>query len=390
MPKHYNFNIVNDRRNTDSVKWDSNGDAGDVLQLWVADMDFKTAPPVIEAVTERAFSGIYGYVSVPDSYYESLSEWFATRHGWPIPRQRVIYTSGVVPAVSAIIKALTVPGDGVIIQTPAYNCFFSSVRNQGCRMIDNPLRRVATSNGFTYEMDFDDLERAAALPEARLLILCNPHNPTGRVWTREELERVRDICRRNDVIVISDEIHCELVHPDSHPYCPYALVDSRAVVCCSPSKAFNIAGLQIANIVAPSEDIRSRIDRAINDNEVCDVNPFGVVALQAAYNEGATWLEELNEYLGENFKLLAETLRSRIPGLRVCDSEATYLAWVDVTGLGLNGDRAAELLLDKGRVRVSSGAIYHDNSCIRINYACPRSILEEALERISTCLQTFH
>ena len=384
----FDFDMPVDRRGSGSMKWDGEGDAPDVLQLWVADMDFPTAPVVRRAVEERAASGVFGYVAVSDSYYEALSGWFFRRHGWMIRRDRVIYTSGVVPAISAIIKALARPGDGVITQTPAYNCFFSSVSNQGCRLIDNPLRKVPTENGFTYELDFDDLERAAALPEARLLLLCNPHNPGGRVWSREELERVRDICRRNDVTVISDEIHCELVHPGSPAYVPYATVDSRAVVCCSPSKAFNIAGLQIANIVCPDEETRARVDRAINDNEVCDVNPFGVVALQAAYSDdGAEWLDALNEYLDGNRRLLRDSLSKAFPALRFCDSEATYLAWIDVSPLGLSGDRVADILLEEARVRVSSGSIYHDNSFIRINYATPRPLLAEAISRICVALE---
>ncbi|MDE7180273.1 MAG: pyridoxal phosphate-dependent aminotransferase [Muribaculaceae bacterium] len=375
------FDTITDRRHTASMKWDGHGDADDVLQLWVADMDFKTAPAVRRAVEHRASLGLYGYVDVPGSYYQALIRWFEQRHGWRIERDMVIYTSGVVPAVSAIIKALVKKGEKVVIQTPAYNCFFSSVRNQGCVMAENSLRRVSSAGGFTYEMDFEALAATLADPEVKLLILCNPHNPTGRVWRRDELERLRDLCHANGVRVLSDEIHCELVHAGSRAYVPYATVDPAAVVCCSPSKAFNIAGLQIANIVCPDEEVRRLVDRAINDNEVCDVNPFGVDALQAAYERGGDWLNALNAYLDANFALLREKLLE-VTGLRLCNSESTYLAWVDVTGLGLTGDQAAELLLEKAKVRVSSGSIYHDNSCIRINYACPRQVLHEALRRI--------
>lgn len=375
------FDKITDRHNTASMKWDGNKDSKDVIQLWVADMDFKTAPAVRKAVEERAAQGLYGYVAVPDSYYQSLIRWFNDRHGWEISQDMVIYTSGVVPAISAIIKALVKPGEKVVIPTPAYNCFFSSVKNQGCIVIESPLKRIATDNGFTYEMDYYALEKILRQPDVKLLILCNPHNPTGRVWTRTELEILRDLCHRNNVRVLSDEIHCELVHSGSPAYIPYATIDSQAVVCCSPSKAFNIAGLQIANIVCPSKKIRELVDRAINDNEVCDVNPFGVDALQAAYDKGGEWLNALNSYLDENYKLLKETL-SGVPGLQVCDSQSTYLGWVDVSGLGLNSDQATKLLLNEMDVRVSSGSIYHDDSCIRINYACPRSVLQEGLRRI--------
>ncbi len=382
----YNFDELTERRNTGCVKWDSDNDT-DMLPLWVADMDFQTAPSVKEAVMSRAATGIYGYVRVPDSYYEALTRWFDTRHGWHIDRDRVIYTSGVVPALSAIIKALVKPGEGVIIQTPAYNCFFSSVRNNHAIEIDNPLKRIETASGFTYEIDFEDLEAVASRPETRLLLLCNPQNPTGRVWTRAELEQVRDICRRNGVRVLSDEIHCELIHK-GYEYIPYATIDPEAVVCCSPSKAFNTAGLQTANIVCPDTETRDLIDRAINDNEVCDINPFGVVALEAAYNDGGEWLDALNNYLEDNYRYLRETLGSAFPQLRICDSQATYLAWIDIRPLGISSDNLDKLLRENGKVHINSGTMYAGDGYIRINYACPRLRLAEALRRMTGILKT--
>lgn len=382
----YNFDELTERRNTGCVKWDSDNDP-DMLPLWVADMDFQTAPSVKEAVMSRAATGIYGYVRVPDSYYEALTRWFDTRHGWHIDRDRVIYTSGVVPALSAIIKALVKPGEGVIIQTPAYNCFFSSVRNNHAIEIDNPLKRIETASGFTYEIDFEDLEAVASRPETRLLLLCNPQNPTGRVWTRAELEQVHDICRRNGVRVLSDEIHCELIHK-GYEYIPYATIDPEAVVCCSPSKAFNTAGLQTANIVCPDTETRDLIDRAINDNEVCDINPFGVVALEAAYNDGGEWLDALNNYLEDNYRYLRETLGSAFPQLRICDSQATYLAWIDIRPLCISSDNLDKLLRKNGKVHINSGTMYAGDGYIRINYACPRLRLAEALRRMTGILKT--
>ena len=378
----FDFDSVTDRRGSMSYKWDGEGDGPEVIQMWVADMDFRTAPSVIEALRKRVDHGVFGYVSVPDTYYEALCRWFETRHQWKIDRSKVIYTSGVVPAVSAIIKALVRPGEGVILQTPAYNCFFSSIRNNGALTVENPLRRVETGTGFTYSIDFDALEKLASNPQNKLMILCNPHNPSGRVWRREELERVAEICRRNGVRVVSDEIHCELVHPGCQPYTPYATIDPEAIVCCSPSKAFNTAGLQIANIVCPDEEVRAKVDRAINDNEVCDVNPFGVTGLIAAYNEGEEWLDALNGYLFDNYRLLRSAIAEKFPKLKVCDSESTYLAWVDVSETGMSGDQFADMLLEKAKVRVSSGSIYGDPSSIRINYACPRSVVEEAIDRM--------
>ena len=295
----YDFEEIVSRRGTNSYKWDS-ADCNSVLPMWVADMDFRTAPPIIDALARRVSHGIFGYTRVPDTYYEAVVGWFGRKHGWKMEREWIIYTSGVVPAVSAIIKALTVPGDKVLVQTPVYNCFFSSIRNNGCTVVSSPLVAVRD----TYEMDFTDLERKAADPEVKVMLLCNPHNPTGRVWTRRELERVGEICIRHGVTVVSDEIHCELVYP-GHVYTPFAAVSedfrNHCITCVSPSKAFNIAGLQIADIVCADADVRTRIDRAINDNEVCDVNPFGVLATIAAYNEGEEWLMQLTEYLWQNY-----------------------------------------------------------------------------------------
>ena len=376
---NFGFDEITERRGTGSYKWDSDTDP-DMIPLWVADMDFRTAPVIVDALQKRVSTGIFGYVKVPDSYYESLTRWFESRHGWKIERESVIYTSGVVPAISAIIKALVKPGEGVILHTPAYNCFFSSIRNNGCHPVTSPLIRKETENGFTYEIDFEELAHLASKSENRLLLLCNPHNPTGRVWTREELERTHDICRRHGVTVVSDEIHCELIHP-GFEYIPYLTVDPEAITCCSPSKAFNIAGLQIANIIAPNEAEYVRIDRAININEVCDVNPFGVIALQEAYNHGGLWLDHLNLYLYNNYLFLRKTLKDRMPMLKVCDSESTYLAWVDIRALGMTADEA-EALGKKYGVWVNAGTVYGDPGYIRINYACPRQRLAEGLRRL--------
>lgn len=392
----FDFDELTDRLGTDSYKWDSAPEVEDrkyddaMIPLWVADMDFRTAPCIVEALKKRVEQGIFGYVKVPGSYYESLQGWFGRRHGWKIDRESVIYTSGVVPAISAIIKALARPGEGVILHTPAYNCFFSSIRNNGCEPVASPLRRrelpemPGERNGFTYEIDFEELERLAARESNTLLLLCNPHNPTGRVWTREELERTRDICRRHGVTVISDEIHCELIHP-GYEYTPYLTVDPEAIACCSPSKAFNIAGLQIANIVAPVEGQRNAIDKAININEVCDVNPFGVIALQQAYNNGEDWLGQLNAYLFANYQFLRKKLNEGLPMLRVCASESTYLAWVDIRALGLTADEVEERGKRYG-VWVNAGTLYGGQGYVRINYACPRERLAQGLDRLIQAL----
>ncbi len=373
------FDRIINRRGTGSYKWDSRDN---VLPLWVADMDFCTAPCVIEALKRRVEHGVFGYTLVRDDYYDALIDWFGTRHLYIINRCDVIYTSGVVPALSAIIKALVRPGDGVIVQTPVYNCFFSSIRNNGCRIIENPLlRHDISEHEFTYFMDFEGLEELASDPSNTMLLLCNPHNPAGRAWNRDELERVREICVRHGVQVVSDEIHCELTAPGIR-YTPYGTVDTDAIVCLSPSKAFNTAGLQIANIICSSPEKRMLIDRAININEVCDVNPFGVEALIASYTpNGAAWLDELRDYLHANYLFAYDYITNRIQA-PVARLEATYLLWMDIQSFGIPAERLEENLLDKTGVWVNSGTMYGKEGYIRINLACPRSLLEEGLVKL--------
>lgn len=376
----YDFDKITDRRATNSYKWDSAPEG--VLPMWVADMDFRTAPAIIDALQKRVAHGIFGYTRVPDAYYDAVTSWFSRRHGWDIDREWIIYTSGVVPAVSAVIKALTVPGDKVIVQTPVYNCFFSSIRNNGCEIVSNPLRRTAD----TYEMDFDALERCAADPRAKVMLLCNPHNPAGRVWTPDELTRLGNICLRNGVTVVADEIHCELVY-QGFRYTPFASLSDaflhRSVTCVSPSKAFNIAGLQIANIVAFDNDLRRRIDKAININEVCDVNPFGVAATIAAYNEGEEWLCQLLDYLHGNYETMAEFCRRELPEFPIARLEGTYLVWMDCSSLGMPSDALEHALLDDARLWLNAGTMYgaEGEGYMRWNIACPRSVMLDGLNR---------
>jgi len=377
------FDNAPDRRGSGSYKWDSAEDPN-VIPLWVADMDFRTAPCVIDALRRRVEHGVFGYTLVDDDYYRALAGWFSSRHSYDIDTRRVVYTSGVVPALSAIIKALSKPGEGVIVQTPVYNCFFSSIRNNGCRVVENPLLRENLSEmEFTYRMDFDDLERKAADPANTMLLLCNPHNPAGRVWRRDELARLAEICRRNGVRVISDEIHCELTMPGLE-YVPYGTVDPGGIVCLSPSKAFNTAGLQIANIVCPDDTVRRDVDRAININEVCDVNPFGPVALKAAYTpEGAEWLDALRRYIWHNYHMTRAVLAESLPCCPVACLEATYLPWVDVSALGIPSEQLEERLLRKAKVWVNCGTMYGAEGYIRLNIACPSSRLMDGLRRLT-------
>lgn len=379
----YDFDTIIPRRGTNSIKWDArppfDADTEGVIPLWVADMDFKAAPFIIDVLRKRVEHGVFGYVCVPDSYYEAVCRWFSGRHGWKVEKDWIIYTTGVVPALSAAVKALSKPGEKVILQSPVYNCFFSSVRNNGCEILDVPL----LYHDGTYSYDFNGLERACADPAAKVMLLCNPHNPAGRVWTREELARVGDIARRHGVTVVSDEIHCEIVMP-GFTYTPFASVSPENQACCvtlcSPSKSFNTASLQIANIITPNPEWRKLIDRAINVNEICDVNPFGVLALEAEYSpEGAEWLKELNQYIYDNYLLL----REKLTDWTVCKLEGTYLPWVDVSSLGLPTEKIEEELLRNYKVWVNAGAMYGTEGFIRINLATPRSVLAEGLDRVS-------
>ena len=376
----YDFDKVISRRGTDSYKWDS-AESEHVLPMWVADMDFHTAPAIVDALRLRVEHGIFGYTRVPDSYYDAVTGWFMRRHGWKMNREWIIYTSGVVPAVSAVIKALTVPGDKVLVQTPVYNCFFSSIRNNGCKMVSSPL----VFAGNTYTIDYEDLECKAADPKVKVMLLCNPHNPAGRVWKREELVRIGEICIRHGVTVVSDEIHCELVFP-GHRYTPFASISEdflwHSVTCLSPSKAFNIAGLQIANIVCADADRRAKIERAINDNEVCDVNPFGVIATQAAYNGGEEWLNQLIEYLYGNYLYMREFCREHLPEFPVTILEGTYLVWMDCRKLCISSEELERRLFAEAGLWLNAGTMYgaEGEGFMRWNIACPRTTLTEGLK----------
>lgn len=380
----YNFDEIVNRRGTGSYKWDIVKE-DDVIPMWVADMDFRTAPCITEALRKRVGQGIFGYTLITDSYYEAVIRWFSTRHNWKIERDWILYTSGVVPAISCTIRTLSLPGEKVLVQTPVYNCFFSSIRNQGCQIVENELIR----KGDTYVIDFDDFERKCADDNTTLFLLCNPHNPAGRVWTPEELARMNEICMRHNVKVISDEIHCELVMP-GNKFTPFASVNAdcqnNSITLNSPSKSFNTAGLQIANIISNNAEWRRRIDRIINVYEVCDVNPFGPIALEAAYSkEGAEWLDELNQYIYGNYTYLKDYFAGHFPKAEVIKLEGTYLAWIDIRAYGESSDELCARLMKEDKVYVNSGTMYGRHAgegYIRINLACPRAILKEGLRRI--------
>ena len=376
----YNFDELIERRNTGCVKWDESPEG--VIPLWVADMDFAVAPAIQEAIRQRASHPVFGYTYVQEDYYEAVISWFKRRHQWDIQREWILYTIGVVPAMSVAIKALAMPGEKVLILSPDYNCFFSSVKNNGCEVAECVLRLNRSNNRF--EVDWADFEAQCADEKTTVFLLCNPHNPTGRVWTREELEKMRDICLKYHVRIVSDEIHCELVMP-SNTFCPMGTVDSEAIILNSPSKSFNIAGLQMANIICQDAATRRRLDRAININEVCDVNPFAPEAVKAAYNDSEDWIDALNPYLWDNYKALCDFVAQYIPQWKVMPLEGTYLVWVDVSMCTNDVATYTTQILQKARVWLNPGTMYGPKSgegFLRINIACPRSLLMEALKRI--------
>ena len=383
----YNFDEIIPRRGTNSYKWDSAGDA-DVLPMWVADMDFRTAPPVVEALRKRVEHGIFGYVRVQDAYYAAVTNWFARRHDWQIEKEWIIYTTGVVPALSAVIKALTAPGDKVMVQTPVYNCFFSSIRNNGCGMIANPL---IYRNG-TYQIDFADLEQKAADPSVKVLLLCNPHNPAGIVWDVDTLRRLADFCYERGIIVISDEIHCDMaLYGNKHH--PFASVSEKAAHCSitfmAPSKTFNIAGIVSSFCVVPDEKLRSKFFSWLTANELDEPHLFAPIATIAAYREGEEWRRQMLRYVEGNIDFVISWLKENLPQVRALRPQASFLVWLDCRALGLDHDALIDLFVNRARLALNDGEMFGmgGKGFMRMNVAAPRSVLKEALERLASAIR---
>lgn len=386
----YNFDREIDRKKTNSLKYDFAVERGrdvDVLPLWVADMDFQASKPVLDALQNAVSHGIFGYSEVKGEYFDALYRWFDSRFDWQPKSEWLVKTPGVVFALAMAVRALTKEGDSVLIQPPVYYPFFEVIRDNNRKIVESPL---LLTDGH-YEIDFDDLEEKIASQNVKLFLLCSPHNPVGRVWTKEELQKLGELCDRYHVFVVADEIHCELVY-EGHDYTPFASLSERfrqnSVTCVSPSKAFNLAGLQIANIIAADEGVRRRIDRAININEVCDVNPFGVIATIAAYNEGGAWLDALRKYLWENYEYLYRFFEQRLPQYPVLPLEGTYLVWIDCRASSIGSDATTLRLQEEQKLMVNSGTLYGPGGegFIRLNIACPRTLLADGLERIAHVL----
>ena len=378
----YDFDTIIPRRGTNSYKWDT-PEEENVLPMWVADMDFRTAPAIVEALQKRIAHGIFGYTKVPKAYYDAVVRWFDDRHRWQIDPRWIIYTNGVVPALSAIIKALAAPSDKIIVQTPAYNCFYSSIRNNGCELSANYL----VYRDGRYTINFDDLETKAADPKAKILLLCNPHNPVGRVWTPEELWRIGDICLHNGVFVVADEIHCDFAFPE-HPHTIFAKacpqLEEKMILCTAPSKTFNLAGLQVSNIWVPGKEIRDRFKAEINAAGYSQLNALGLIACQAAYENGGEWLEQCQVYLRENLKVLRSFLKERLPKIRLIEPEGTYFAWLDCSGLGLSDTALENLIAHQAKLWLDGGSVFDKKSgqFERIVLACTKKTLLQALTQL--------
>lgn len=386
----FDFDQIIPREHTASVKWDARkGYFGreDLLPMWVADMDFAAPEAVTRALVERARHPVYGYTLYPDALYDALIGWLRTRHGWTIERDWVIWSPGVVPSLFASVRAFSQPGEGVIVQPPVYHPFFSAATDNGRRVLENPLRLEGDSYGF----DLDDLERQAAAPDARLLLLCSPHNPVGRVWRADELDAVLAIARRHGLTVLSDEIHHDLVYP-GHRHTPLAtLTDDPAdiVTAVAPSKTFNIPGLGLSALIVPDPARRAALNQVFGELHVGASNPFAIAAFVAAYNEGGPWLDALMAYLTASRDYVVDFTARRLPGLRAIAPEGTYLIWFDCRGLGLDDPALRTFFVDAARVGMNPGIGFGGagSGFMRLNLGAPRAVLTEALERIAGALR---
>jgi cystathionine beta-lyase len=399
----YDFDAEISRRGTNSLKWEffTEGESrvhwertdpalGDerVLPMWVADMDFPCPQPVVDALVERARHGIYGYTARTDTYHQAVVNWMARRQGWTVAPEWICTTPGVVPALNTLVRSFVAPGAKVLIQPPVYYPFFNAVQNNGATLVTNPL---LYENG-GYGMDYADLEQKARDPELKMAILCSPHNPVGRVWTRDELARFGQICLENDVLVVSDEIHADLIYK-GYEFTPFAGIGPdlarNTVVCTAPSKTFNLAGLHTSNIIIPDDELRSRFQKTLRATGLGWVGAFGLVALEAAYNHGEPWLEQVLDYIQANLRYMEAYLARHIPQITLVQPQGTYLVWLDCRRLGLDGAALKRLMFDQARVFMDEGFLFgpEGEGFERINIACPRALLVEALERIKNAVE---
>lgn len=403
--KGFDFDKEVDRRGTASLKWDV--EPGE-LPMWVADMDFETAPCVREAIAKRAAHGIFGYNVVPDEWYLAYQNWWQERHHFKIEKDWLIFCTGVVPAISSIVRKMTTVGENVVILTPVYNIFFNSIINNGRNVKQCPLKykgdeAATVEDGclkgicdvkVEYEIDFDALEKELSDPQTTMLIFCNPHNPVGRIWSWEELARVGELCKKYHVLLLSDEIHCDLTDPGKE-YVPFASVSDTcrevSITCIAPTKAFNLAGMQTAAVMVPDPVLRHKVWRGLNTDEVAEPNSFAVPVTVAAFGEGGPWLDALREYLYENKECVRKFMKEHLPKLRVVFSEATYLLWLDCRRYSNDSVELAEFIRRETGLYVSDGAEYGKagEAFLRLNVACPRKLLQEGLRRLEQGLLAY-
>lgn len=385
----YDFNKMTDRRDTFSMKWDVKENE---LPMWVADMDFETAPAVINAIRRKADKGIFGYTIVPDEYYNAVCGWWSKRHQFHMEKDWILFSIGVVPAISSIVRKLTGVGENVLIQPPVYNIFYNSVLNNGRRLLENKL----TYRDGEYSIDFEDLERKLSDPQTTMMILCNPHNPIGKVWDRGTLAKIGELCKKHHVLVLSDEIHCDLTHPGVQ-YTPFASVSEicaqNSVTCVAPTKAFNLAGLQSASVVVPNPVLRHKVNRGLNTDEVAEPNAFAIEATIAAFTQGEAWLEELRSYIKSNIDIAAEFISQNIPQIRVIRSEATYLLWMNCQRVSFNGATAlCKVIRKETGLYLSDGGAYGGNgeSFLRMNLGTQHSRILKGLEKLKQGVQRYN
>lgn len=387
MAEKYDFDRVIDRRGTWSYKWDIKDNE---LPMWVADMDFETAPEIKEALKKRADHGVFGYGIVPDEWYAAIIGWWERRHNFHIEKDWLMFCTGVVPAISSIVRKLTTPGENVLVQTPVYNIFFSSIKNNGRNVAENPL----VYDGNSYEIDWKDLEKKLSDPQTTLMILCNPQNPAGKIWDHDTLYRIGELCHKYHVTVLSDEIHCDLTDPGCE-YVPFASVSSVcsriSITCIAPTKAFNIAGLQTAAISVPDPVLRHKVWRGINTDDVAEPNAFAIDAVIAAFTKGGDWLDALRDYIYENKNTVRGFLKEELKCIRLVPGTATYLLWLDCSLVTEDSERLAAWIRKETGLYLSAGSHYSGNGTVflRMNIACPRKSLMDGLNRLKKGIESY-
>lgn len=383
----FNFDKMTSRLDKNSYKWEVG--PGE-LPMWVADMDFETSPAIVDALQKKLNHRIFGYATVPDTYYDAVAQWWAKRHQFSIQKEWIMFCTGVVPAISSIVRKMTKVGDKVLILAPVYNIFYNSIKNNQREVLGSDL----VYDSHHYSIDFDDVEKKLADPDTTIMIFCNPHNPIGKVWDRQDLEKLGKLCVKHKVLILSDEIHCDLTHP-GYRYIPFASVSEEiaqnSITCVAPTKTFNLAGIQTSSIIVPNPEIRKLVHRSINTDEVAEPNAFAIEAAISAYTEGEPWLQALLDYLMTNKQYLEHFVVSQLPQLRVIHSEATYLAWIDCRTVTHDVNNLCKLIREETGLYVSEGTIYGGNGheFIRLNYACPRERLVDGLQRLKKGVEVF-